>query len=132
MAEKTSGAVQGKRYFCVEMLPKAAAAHRPGRDVLRLPGAFIEARQAAVGIADVKDVLVLGIDGDVAALAAAHGIPIAGVDLAVIGAAGNGGGAAILLGAVDVVRELVVGDRRGTSARWVGCTRCSRFGRHRR
>jgi hypothetical protein len=61
----------------------------PGGDVLREGELFVPARDGAVAAADVNDVGVLGIDGEVAALAAAGGEPVARCDLEVVGAAGD-------------------------------------------
>ena len=52
---------------------------------------------------------LVGLDPDVAALAAAGGVPVALVDRAVLGRAGHADGGVVLLRAVDAVGELVVG-----------------------
>src|SRR5262245_15239457 len=79
-----------------------------GGDDLGLPRAAIIAEQLAIGSAAVDDVWVGRIGRDIAALARARGVPVTEGDGAVIAAADNKDAAAILLRAVDVVRELVV------------------------
>src|SRR5262249_35081536 len=61
-------------------------------------------------LAAVDQVRVERVGGDVAVLLDANGVPVAEGDLAVAAAAGDAGRAALLLAAVDPVRELVVGD----------------------
>ena len=104
-ARRPAAAVHGKRYFCVEMVAANRRAHGPGVMFCACPVRLSKRARRAVGVADVDDVVILRVHRDVAALAAAHRIPVARIDLAVIGAARNHGGAAILLRAVDVVRE---------------------------
>src|SRR3984885_15207789 len=79
------------------------------RNIETLAGGPIEATQDAEGASAVDDVLVRAIDDDVAAFLSADGRPIAKSDLAVIAAAGDGGGAAILLRAVNAIGETIVG-----------------------
>ena len=61
-------------------------------------------------LAAVDDVGIERIGRDVAVLVGADGVPVAKGDLAVVAAAGDTGGAALLLSAVDPVGHLVVGD----------------------
>ena len=80
-----------------------------GRNVESLRGGPIEAAQDAEGAAAVDDIWIRAVHYDVAAFFSTDGRPIAKSDLAVIAAAGDGGGAAVLLRAVDAIGETVVG-----------------------
>src|SRR5580693_3069602 len=86
----------------------AVERNRGGRNVETLPGGPTEAAQHAEGAAAVDDIGIRAVDDDVAAFFATDGRPIAKSDLAVIAAAGDGGGAAVLLRAVDAVGETIV------------------------
>src|SRR6266566_3644977 len=79
-------------------------------DVHNLSSGLVEAHHAAVPPARVNNIRVQGIGRDVAELEPTNRKPIAKTDLAVIAAAGYGGGAAILLWRVGNIRELIVGD----------------------
>ena len=59
--------------------------------------------------AGIDDVGIARIGRDVAALAAAHFVPVLAGDDAVVGPAGDGDGGVVLLRAVDAVGPLVVG-----------------------
>src|SRR5205809_1530068 len=80
-------------------------AHRLGGDILHLPGAPVEARDLSA----VYDVGVQRIGSDIAVLLRADGTPLPERDLAVVAAAHDAGGSALLLAAVHAVGELVVG-----------------------
>src|SRR5207302_6215212 len=66
----------------------------------------VEAR----ALAAVDDLGIERVGGDVAILIGADGMPVAEGDLAIVAAAGDAGGAALLLAAVDPVGNLVIGD----------------------
>ena len=84
-------------------------AEGPRRDVLAERCAAIETYHVAIGTREIDQVFVFRIDGDVAALAAAGQEPVARVDMPMVGAAVHGDGAAVLLCAVNGVRERVIG-----------------------
>ena len=91
---------------------RGAPAHgvfRVRSNFLGLLGALVEARDMAAIAARVNNIGIAGIDGDVAALAPAHGIPLRPVDHAGIAAAGNSHRGVVLLRAVDVVGITIVG-----------------------
>src|SRR5439155_9684114 len=50
------------------------------------------------------------VGGDVGVFVGPDGVPVAVGDLAVVAPADNAGGAALLLGAINVIGELVIGD----------------------
>jgi len=79
-------------------------------DVRDLTGDFIEAHDAAVPTAGIDDVWIRGVGSDVTKLEAANREPVAIGDYAIVAAAWDGGGAAILLRGVGNVGKLVVGD----------------------
>src|SRR5205807_2937378 len=83
-----------------------AGAGRLRGDVLHLPRPAIEAGDLAA----VNDVRIEWVRGDVAVLLDADGLPVAGGDLTRVAAADDAGRPALLLAAVDPVREAVVGD----------------------
>ena len=87
---------------------RAKIFRRRRRDGLRLAGAQVKTKSAAVRAAAINDVGVAGIGHDVSAFFRADGMPIAKGDGAVIAAAGNRRGAAILLRAVNAIRKLVI------------------------
>ena len=89
--------------------PLAVARHRPGRDVLHLAGFGVPARQPAAEAAAVDDIGIAGEGEVVVALVAAHRMPVAESELAVVAAARHRHRAAVLLAAVDPVGEAVVG-----------------------
>src|SRR5437588_12293626 len=70
---------------------------------------MVEAPQYAVSVARICNVWSARVRRNVASLSSAHRMPIAKCDLAVIAAAGSFGGAAILLGAIHVIRKLIIG-----------------------
>src|SRR5207244_9909505 len=80
----------------------------PGRDVLGLARAPVEAMYAAVGVPAVDDVGIERVGRDVAALARAHRRPVAEGERPEVAATRHPGGPRILLGAVDTVGEGVV------------------------
>ncbi len=82
---------------------------RPAHDLPRLAGAVVVAGDLAAVLAAEDDVGVAGHGGEPAALAAAHGVPVAGVDGVAGDAGGDGDAGVVLLGAVDPVGEAVVG-----------------------
>src|ERR1035438_6054884 len=75
-------------------------------DVLHLAGDAVELR----AVAAVDDVGMERVGRDVVVFLGAHGMPFAEGDLAIVAAAGDGGGSALLLPAVDPVGRLVIGD----------------------
>ncbi len=75
-------------------------------DVLHLAGSSIEARHLAA----VDNIGIQRIGRDVAVFFDAHRMPVAKRDLAIVAAAGNARGAALLLPAVDPIRKAIVGD----------------------
>ena len=81
----------------------------PFLDALRLIGAAIEAREDGAFVVGVDDVRIARVGNDVAAFAAADGVPIARRSLAVIAARANADGRVVLLRAVDAVLKIVVG-----------------------
>src|SRR5262245_44140977 len=81
----------------------------PDVDETRLASAVVDAHEEAAVGAAVDDVVVFGIDGDPAALAAGGGLPVTFVDVAAIAAAGDADGRIVLLSAVDAVGEMIVG-----------------------
>src|SRR6185312_129781 len=89
--------------------PQAVIAERPRRDVRDLAGARVPAADPAAEAGAVDDVRVGWVGNVVVALVAAHRVPVAPRDLAVITSAGDGDGAAVLLARIDPVGEAVVG-----------------------
>ena len=75
-------------------------------DVLDFAGDAVELR----AVAAVDDVGIERIGRDVVVLLGADGMPVAEGDGAIVAAAGDAGGAALLLSAVDPVGRLVIGD----------------------
>src|SRR5579864_2571210 len=86
----------------------AEVADRIRRNDLRLAGAAVITEELAICSAAIDDVGIGGIGRDIAALASSGGVPVAEGDCAVIAAAKNKDAAAILLRAVNVVREIIV------------------------
>ena len=78
------------------------------RNHLRLTSAAIIAEELSICPAAIDDVGIRRIRRNVAALAGACGMPVAESDSAVIAAAENKDAAAILLRAINVVREIIV------------------------
>ena len=81
------------------------AANGLGGNVLRLPGALVEAGD----LAPIHDVRVERVGGYVSVFLHAHGMPLAVGDLAVVAPAGDAHRAAFLLSAQHVVGKGVVG-----------------------
>ena len=88
---------------------KAVVGDRPGRDIGDLPGARIPAADASAEARSEHDVGVDRVGDVVVALVAADRVPVAHVRRAIIAAAGDPDGAAVLLPRIDPVREAVVG-----------------------
>jgi len=74
-----------------------------------LIGAAVEPRDVAEVGAGVNDVRIARVNGNVTALASAHGIPVAAVDVTAVAGGGDTDGRIVLLRAIDAVREIVVG-----------------------
>ena len=83
--------------------------HGPFLDALRLAGAAIEAREDGPLVVGVNDVRIARVGDDVAAFAAADGIPIAAIDVAVVAAGADADRGIVLLGAIDSVEKIIVG-----------------------
>jgi len=81
----------------------------PFLDALGLAGAAIEAREDGAFVVGVNDVRIARVGNDVAAFAAAHGVPIALEDRSVIAARANAERRVVLLRAVDAILKVVVG-----------------------
>ena len=81
----------------------------PGIHVLQLAAGLVVARDQAVVGAGEDDVGIGRIGNNEAAFAAADRVPVLAIDRATIAAAGDGDGGIVLLRAVDVVAETVVG-----------------------
>ena len=79
-------------------------------DRLHLADVPVVARDVALIVGGINDVRVARIGRNVACLAAAHVVPIAAVNRAVVAAAGDRDGAAVLLRPVDAVGRRRVGD----------------------
>src|SRR3954453_9169783 len=77
-------------------------------NVVRLPRQPFEPEQCAIGAAAIDDVIVVRVWDDVAALAAADGLPVVRRDCPVVAPARDADGSAVLLCAVNAVRECVV------------------------
>src|SRR6267154_6006523 len=86
----------------------AEIADRVWGDDLRLAGAAIITKELTISPAAINGVGITGIRCDVTALASSGGMPVAESDSSVIAAAENENAAAILLRAVNVIREVVV------------------------
>src|SRR5437764_9282231 len=86
-----------------------AGAQRRRRDILILPGGLVEAIRSKRAAA-INNVGIERVGRDVSIFLYAHRMPIAKGDLAIIAAAGDAGGAALLLAAIDPIRKTVVGD----------------------
>src|SRR5579862_3960684 len=107
----------GVRHHRIE--PVVAVLHRggtlavigdgPGGDVLHLPGAFVEAGDVAAQAPHIDDVGIAAVREHIAALVTARGVPVAEGELAVVAGALLLHRAAVLLTAVDVIGEAVVG-----------------------
>src|ERR1019366_6520217 len=82
----------------------------PRSNVLAQRGAAIPPHHAAVYTGSVDDVRIAGIGGQPSAFASADHKPVARCDQSMIGSARYRCAAAVLLGAVNVVRKFVVGD----------------------
>src|SRR5580692_697469 len=74
-----------------------------------LPGRLVVTEHSAVPTSGIDEVGIRGIGSDVAELESSRRSPVAISDLAVIAAAGDGGRAAILLRAVNVIRKMLIG-----------------------
>ena len=88
-----------------------AGAHdvvRPDGDVVEAGGLVVVAGEQAVVGAGEDEAGVGGIGGDPAAFSAADLVPVGGGDGSAVAAAGGFDGGVVLLGAVDVVRKVVV------------------------
>src|SRR4029077_5747374 len=79
------------------------------RNGFDLAGALIEARKVPLVVGGVDDVWIWGIGRDVASFPAPHVVPVASIDGALIAAADNGNGPAILLRAVNAIWRRGVG-----------------------
>src|SRR6478609_642812 len=79
-----------------------------GRNDLGLSGAAVVTEELSIGPAAIDDVGIGRIGRDITTFARARGVPVAEGDRAVITAAEDIDAAAILLGAVNVIREFVV------------------------
>src|SRR3954469_21954946 len=79
-----------------------------GRNTLALTGATVITEQFSIRAAAINDVGIGRIGRNVAALTRAGRMPIAKSDSAIIAAAENKDAAAILLRAINVVREIIV------------------------
>ena len=77
---------------------------RDRSDVLHLAGGPVKLRDFASAAA-INNVRVKGIGGDVAIFDHANGMPVAGGEGAIVAAAGNADGAALLLAAADAIGE---------------------------
>src|ERR1700730_5356591 len=73
-----------------------------------LPGSLVIAKHRTVPSAGVYVVWIRGIGHDVAKLKSPGRRPIAISDFAIIAAAGDGGGPAVLLRSVNVVRKMLI------------------------
>src|SRR5262249_22585013 len=82
----------------------------PDVDAADLAGLVVDAHQKAGVGAAVDDVRVLRVRRDVAALAAGGRLPVALADAAAIAAVGNSHRRVILLGPVNPVRKVIVGN----------------------
>src|SRR5690348_9627968 len=89
--------------------PHPVIAERPGRDVGDLAGARVPAADAAAEAGAVDDVRIDRVGDVVVAFVAADRVPVAPGDLAVVAAAGDRDGAAVLLAGIDPVGKAVVG-----------------------
>ncbi len=98
------GRRKNQRCGAVEAIFSGAQNH--GRDVLRLPGNHVEARDLPA----INQIGMQRVGSDVTVFFSSHGMPIAKGDFAPIAAAGGSGGAALLLSAVNPVGKLIVGD----------------------
>ena len=84
--------------------------HRPGVDGLLFARAMIVASDLATVRAGIHDLGVRRVGCDVAAFAATHVIPVRAINRAFRAGTGDGHSGVVLLGAVDVIREPVVGN----------------------
>src|SRR5690349_4803799 len=89
------------------------------RDVFHLAGVLVEAGDLALVFAGVDDLRIRRIRSNVAAFAAAHGIPVALADAANGTLAGNAHGSVVLLRAVDVIGKAIVGNDVVELRRWL-------------
>src|SRR5882672_7502530 len=87
----------------------AVGIERPLLDILHLVGAAVEPGDVPEVGAGVNDVRIARVDGHVAALASAHGVPVRAVDVAAVAGSGDTDGGIVLLRAIDAVRKIVVG-----------------------
>src|SRR4029077_8041008 len=78
-------------------------------NALGLIGAAIEAREDRAFVIGIDDVRIAWIGNDVAAFAAADGVPVAAIDVAVVAARSNADGRVVLLRAVNTIEKIVVG-----------------------
>ena len=78
-------------------------------NVAELASVFVVTGDVALIITGVDDERVARIGSDVAGFTAADGIPILTVDGAIEIATGDGDGGVVLLRAVDVIREAIIG-----------------------
>src|SRR6266581_3938610 len=86
----------------------AVGIERPLLDVLHLVGAAVEAGNVAEVGAGINDVRIARGNGNVAAFASAHSLPVRAVDVSAVAGSGNTNGGIVLLRAIDAVRKIVV------------------------
>src|ERR1700730_13730824 len=73
-----------------------------------LTSGFVVAKNRTIPSSRVYVIRIRGIGHDVAKLEGPGGRPVSIRDLAIIAAAGDGGGAAVLLRSVNVVRKMLI------------------------
>src|SRR5580700_2170682 len=95
------------------MLQASSAAtignHRLLGDGSHLPDALVEASDVPLIVGGIDDIRVGRKRCDVARLASAHVVPIWAIDGAVVAAADNGYGAAVLLRTINAIGHRIVG-----------------------
>src|SRR5579872_177488 len=106
---------------------------RPWSYVLLLASVVIVTRDLAAIRAGIDDFRIMRVRSNVAALAAAHGIPIRAVYASTRAGAGNPDGAVVLLGAVHPIGKTIICDSvielgRGLVA--LRCPACAAVGAH--
>src|ERR1022692_1810996 len=80
----------------------------PDGDVAKLSGAMVVASEQAIVRAGIDDIGILRIGRQPAAFGATNVVPIAHTHAALIAAGSDWDGAVVLLGAVGVIREIVI------------------------